>query len=411
MGAAALKNFNVDLRAVRLEVEKLMQSGPEMNTMGRLPQTPHVKKAIQLSMEAARDLNQNFLGTEHLLLGLARLSEGVAAEVLLKLGVSMESLQQQVIKQSEDPEDADKERRPKKSKTPSLDAFTRDITELAREGKLRPVIGRETEINRVATVLSKFNRQNPILIGDPGIGRRSIVNGLAKQIANHTIIDRFAEYRLLELDQAMLVAGTKYRGALEERVKAMTIEMRRSKNVILFVPEIHLFADLMTSDTGITAFEILKHGMIRDKIKCVGICSQLQYESFISTDPELINLFQPMHIASPTKTEVLEILRGIKKNYEDHHRVEIKDESLQAAIELSDLYLVDRPLLSNAINLIDEAGAQLGFHWRAPDTNETEPQSCGTVDVDNVVNAISVETGISEADIRDRKNLPARSGE
>ena len=453
--ATVLKNRDISLNKIRIGVEKLVQSGPEMITMGKLPQTPRTKKVIEFSMIEARDLQQNFVGTEHLLLGLLRIEEGVACQVLMDLGLKFDELRKDVLKQSEinalindDYEDVDET--PKKSKTPALDNFTRDITKQAKENKLTPVIGRETEIERLTTVLSRRDRHNAILIGDSGSGKRTIIHGLAQKIADRKARQSVADFRIVVLDQALLVAGTKYRGQFEERVKAIVNEMRRSKNIILFVPQIHSLARLgLMKDEGLSAFEMLKFAMFQDQIKCIGICTEAEYDEYVSQDSDLNRLFQLIPIKPLTNAETLEILKGTKQIYEAYHHVEIQDEALQAAVELSDIYLPEEVMPERAINLIDEACARLSSGQIPPDDSETQDQiskvqkqkeaavaakkfdeaaklrnkeqelrkkvkdiwdnwksetgTIGTVEVKHVVSALSLETGVSVQDIVERK--------
>ena len=375
-----MENFNIPLSNIRLAVEKLIQSGPDMITMGKLPQTPRTKKSLEYAMEEARDLFHNYVGTEHLLLGLAREDEGVAAQVLHDLGIEIKALRKAVTDYLGNPDNAEeikksKSTKPAKWKFPAVDTFTRDLTELAREGKLKQVIGREEEIDRLIAVLGRLDRHNAILIGSGGIGRRSIVNGLAQRIASGSVSNAVIDCRVVELDQALLVSGTKYRGQFEERVKAMVNEIRRAKNVILIVPQLHLLGRLGEfEETGLSALEVLKHGMDGSQIKCIGICSPHEYDAHLSGDSDILKLFQPIHVEPPTKEQTLDILRGLKKTYEDHHHVKIKDQAIQSAVELSDIYIVDLPFPAKAINLIDEAGAQLGSHQNAPDVSELDKQ-------------------------------------
>ena len=458
LAAVVLKELGIELRKIRLEVENLIQSGPKMITMGKLPQTPRAKKVLEYSMEEARDLRQTQVDTEHLFLGLTRVREGVAYQVLTNFGFKIEKLRDEVRRRVELAGGGEHEigKRPKKTKTPSVDALTEDMTELAREDKLPPVVGRQKEIDRLTTVLSRRDRNNVVLIGDSGTGRRSIAHGLAQQIVAKKARRTIADYRIGELDQALLVAGTKYRGQFEERVKAMVNEMRRAKNIILFVPQIHSLANLgLLEETGLPAFEIFKVAMRQNQIKCIGTCTQAEYDQTVAVDSDLQRLFQTIQVAPPTSAEALEILQGIKKVYEDFHRVEIRAEALQAAVELSEIYLPDAVMPEKAINLIDEASASFGADAIPPDVSgiidqivdltkrkkkavagseydlagklrdeikelrdnvnameekwRLEIGTIGVVDVQDVIAALSIETGVSEQDIVDRKNVPGHA--
>ena len=408
VAASVLKNHDILLRKVRLEVEKLVQSGPEMITMGKLPQTPRAKKTLEYSMEEARNLCHSFVGTEHLLLGLLREKEGVAAEVLTELGLEVKQLRNEIVDLAGANEYVNRERSaPKKSKTPALDSFTRDINEQAREKSLTPVIGREKEIDRLTTVLCRRDCNCAILVGESGSGRRSIVHGLAQQIVEGSVKQLIAEHRIVSLQQGLIVAGTKYRGQFEERITAMINEMRRAKNVVLFVPQVHLLVRLGVDDeTGLSAFDLLKFAMKENQIKCVGTCTDAEYEEFISHDSDLQRLFQMIPVIPSSKAETLEILTGIKSVYEKFHHVEIRNEAIQAAVEFSDIYLPNAVLPEKAINLIDEASARLGPKTLPADLSENT--IFGVVDTQNIVAALSLETGISEQDIVDGKNVPER---
>ena len=456
VAAAVLRKMGVKLITVRLEVEKLVQSGPEMITMGKLPQTPRAKKVIENSMIEARDMQHSFVDTEHLLLGLLSVEEGVASQVLRYLCGTLEQVRQGVADYYDSPESERVEMAPanvnaaKKSKTPALDSFTRDLTGLARDKKLRPVLCREKEIDRLVAVLGRLDRNSAVLIGPGGVGRQSIANGLAHRIASGSTSEAISECRVLELDQAFLIAGTKYRGQFEERVKAIVNEMRRAKNIILIAPHIHLLGRLGDfEESGLSALEVLKHNLSNRYIRCIGVCSPQDYEEHLSDDSDFLKLFQPIHVEPPTAEQTLEILRGLRSTYEECHRVEIKEEAIQAAVELSEIYIDDLPFPAKAINLIDAAGATIGVKFHLPDTSEldaeiadrnmqkenavatgeygyaatmrdeadklknrkeellnqwrAEQPSNGPVDVDNVIAALALETGISEQDIRDRK--------
>ncbi|MCP4245857.1 MAG: AAA family ATPase, partial [bacterium] len=299
VGANVLKNLEVDLRKVRLEVEKLVKSGPNMVTMGKLPQTPRAKKVIEYAIEEARNLNHNYVGTEHLLLGLLREQDGVAAQVLMNLGLKLEEVREEVLnllgasaEAEEGPPVAASEGKKGKSKTPALDSFGRDLTELAREGKLDPVIGRQTEIERVIQILCRRQKNNPVLLGEAGVGKTAIVEGLAQKIMSNDIPEILANRRIVILDLAMMVAGTKYRGQFEERIKAVMNEVRRAKNVILFIDELHTLVGAGGAEGAIDASNVLKPALSRGEIQCIGATTLDEYRKYIEKDGALERRFQ-----------------------------------------------------------------------------------------------------------------------
>jgi ATP-dependent Clp protease ATP-binding subunit ClpC len=369
VGANVLKNLGVDLRKVRLEVEKLVKSGPEMVTMGKLPQTPRAKRVIEYAIEEARNLNHNYVGTEHLLLGLLREQDGVAAQVLMNLGLKLEDVREEVLNllgagmESEESTAAAPPGEPAKkggkSKTPALDSFGRDLTDLAREGKLDPVIGRSSEIERVITVLCRRMKNNPVLLGEAGVGKTAIVEGLAQKIINHQVPELLHERRIVILDLAMMVAGTKYRGQFEERIKAVMNEVRRARNVILFIDELHTLVGAGGAEGAIDASNVLKPALSRGEIQCIGATTFDEFRKYIEKDAALARRFQPIHVDEPTAEHTLDILKGLRDRYEAHHRVQITDEALKSAVELSNRYITGRVLPDKAIDVIDEAGARV----------------------------------------------------
>ncbi len=368
VGANVLKNLGVDLRKVRLEVEKLVKSGPEMVTMGKLPQTPRAKRVIEYAIEEARTLNHNYVGTEHLLLGLLREQDGVAAQVLMNLGLKLDDVREEVLNLLGAGVDAEETSTitptgdvPKKgkSKTPALDSFGRDYTELAREGKLDPVIGRQAEIERVITVLCRRMKNNPVLLGEAGVGKTAIVEGLCQKIINHQVPELLFDKRIVILDLAMMVAGTKYRGQFEERIKAVMNEVRRAKNVILFIDELHTLVGAGGAEGAIDASNVLKPSLSRGEIQCIGATTFDEYRKYIEKDAALARRFQPIHVDEPSLEHTQEILKGLRDRYEAHHRVQITDEALDAAVQLSHRYITGRVLPDKAIDVIDEAGARI----------------------------------------------------
>src|SRR5213080_730094 len=388
VAANVLKNLDVDLRKIRLEVEKIVQSGPDMVTMGKLPQTPRAKKVIEYSIEEARNLNHNYVGTEHLLLGLLREQEGVAAQVLMNLGLKLEDVREEVLNLLGHNMDSgesssgggggggERATSKGKSKTPALDSFGRDLTDLARQAKLDPVIGRQNEIERVIHVLSRRTKNNPVLLGEAGVGKTAIVEGLAQMIVEGNVPELLRDRRIVVLDLAMMVAGTKYRGQFEERIKAVMNEVRRAKNTILFIDELHTLVGAGGAEGAIDASNVLKPALARGEVQCIGATTLDEYRKYIEKDGALERRFQTIIVEPPSRHEALEILRGLRDRYEAHHRVQITDEALEASVELSDRYITGRCLPDKAIDVVDEAGARVRLKamTRPPDLKELDDQ-------------------------------------
>src|SRR2546425_3846318 len=388
VAANVLKNLDIDLRKIRLEVEKIVQTGPgsEMVTMGKLPQTPRAKKVIEYSIEEARNLNHNYVGTEHLLLGLLREQEGVAAQVLLNLGLKLEDVREEVLNllghnppmESEENEGGGTERQTTKgkSKTPALDSFGRDLTELARQNKLDPVIGREREIERAIQILCRRQKNNPVLLGEAGVGKTAIVEGFAQRVIAGNVPEILTDKRIVVLDLAMMVAGTKYRGQFEERIKAVMNEVRRAKNTILFIDELHTLVGAGGAEGAIDASNVLKPALARGEIQCIGATTLDEYRKYIEKDGALERRFQQIIVNPPSRDETVEILRGLRDRYEAHHRVQIKDEALESAVELSDRYISGRCLPDKAIDVIDESGARVRLKamTKPPDLKEIDEE-------------------------------------
>ncbi|HEY6563316.1 MAG TPA: Clp protease N-terminal domain-containing protein, partial [Pirellulaceae bacterium] len=388
VAANVLKNLDVDLRKIRLEVEKLVQSGPEMVTMGKLPQTPRAKKVIEYSMEEARNLNHNYVGTEHILLGLLREQEGVAAQVLMNLGLKLEEVRDEVLNllghgiEGNEGERGGREasgqeagsQRGSRSKTPALDSFGRDLTELARQGKLDPVIGRQREIERATQVLCRRTKNNPVLLGEAGVGKTAIVEGFAQRVVAGDVPEILADKRIVVLDLAMMVAGTKYRGQFEERIKAVMNEVRRARNTILFIDELHTLVGAGGAEGAIDAANVLKPALARGEIQCIGATTLDEYRKYIEKDSALERRFQLIMVDPATKEETVEILKGLRDRYEEHHRVQITDDAILEAVELSSRYITGRCLPDKAIDVIDEAGARVRLRamTRPPDLKEID---------------------------------------
>ncbi|HAP07565.1 MAG TPA: NDP-hexose 4-ketoreductase [Planctomycetaceae bacterium] len=389
VAANVLKNLDVDLRKIRIEVEKIVQTGPDMVTMGKLPQTPRAKKVIEYAMDEARNLNHNYVGTEHLLLGLLREQEGVAAQVLMNLGLKLEDVRDEVLNllghgmESAEPgaeerggSGATQQKGASRSKTPALDSFGRDLTELARQKKLDPVIGREREIERVVQILCRRQKNNPVLLGEAGVGKTAIVEGFAQMVVDGAVPDILADRRIIVLDLAMMVAGTKYRGQFEERIKAVMNEVRRARNTILFIDELHTLVGAGGAEGAIDASNVLKPALSRGEIQCIGATTLDEYRKYIEKDAALERRFQTIMVDPPTPSQAVEILKGLRDRYEEHHRVQITDDALEAAVELSTRYITARCLPDKAIDVIDESGARVRLKSmvRPPDLKELEEE-------------------------------------
>ncbi len=394
VAANVLKNLDVDLRRIRAEVEKIVQSGPDMVTMGKLPQTPRAKKVIEYAMEEARNLNHNYVGTEHLLLGLLRESEGVAAQVLMNLGLKLEDVREEVLnllghggEGGEGGGGGGGERAAvgagggtkgsSKSKTPALDSFGRDLTELARQSKLDPVIGRSNEIERVIQILSRRRKNNPVLLGEAGVGKTAIVEGFAQMVVAGNVPDLLRDKRIVVLDLAMMVAGTKYRGQFEERIKAVMNEVRRAKNTILFIDELHTLVGAGGAEGAIDASNVLKPALSRGELQCIGATTLDEYRKYIEKDGALERRFQQVVVEPPSAEQTFQILQGLRKAYEEHHKVQITDDALKSAVDLSTRYITARCLPDKAIDVIDEAGARMRLKSmvRPPDLKEIEEEA------------------------------------
>ena len=361
VAAAVLEKMGLDLQTIRLEVEKVVQPGPTTQILGDIPFTPRAKKALELAAEEARALGHNYIGTEHILLGLIREGESVASQVLLNLGLDLDRVRNEVLNVlgavtpgfGQQPQAA-----PGKSRTPALDAFGRDITQAAQEGKLDPVINRKNEIERIIQILSRRTKNNPVLLGEAGVGKTAIVEGLAQAIVSGNITENLRKKRIIVLDLALMVAGTKYRGQFEERIKAVMEEIKRSQDVIIFIDELHTLVGAGAAEGAIDASNILKPSLSRGEIRCIGATTLDEYSKYIEKDAALERRFQTIMVDPPNVEQTIEILKGLRERYETHHRVKFPDEALEAAAKLSDRYISGRFLPDKAIDMIDEAGSR-----------------------------------------------------
>ncbi len=358
VAAKVLKSMGVNLKDARIEVEKIIGRGSGFVAV-EIPFTPRAKRVLELSLEEARQLGHNYIGTDHLLLGLIREGEGVAARVLENLGVDLSKVRTQVIRMLGETAEVSAGATSGRTKTPTLDEFGSNLTQMAGEGKLDPVVGRAKEIERVIQILGRRTKNNPVLIGEPGVGKTAIAEGLAQRIANNDIPDILEEKRVVTLDIGLLVAGTKYRGEFEERLKKIMDEIRQAGNVILVIDEVHTLIGAGAAEGAIDAANILKPALARGELQCIGATTLDEYRKHIERDAALERRFQPVMVGEPTVEETIEILYGLRERYEQHHKLKILDQALEAAAKLSDRYISDRYLPDKAIDLIDEAGSRV----------------------------------------------------
>jgi ATP-dependent Clp protease ATP-binding subunit ClpC len=358
VAAKVLKSMGVNLKDARIEVEKIIGRGSGFVAV-EIPFTPRAKRVLELSLEEARQLGHNYIGTEHLLLGLIREGEGVAARVLENLGVDLTKVRTQVIRMLGETAEVTAGGTNSRTKTPTLDEFGSNLTQMAGEGKLDPVVGRQKEIERVIQILGRRTKNNPVLIGEPGVGKTAIAEGLAQRIAQNDVPDILEEKRVVTLDIGLLVAGTKYRGEFEERLKKIMDEIRSAGNVILVIDEVHTLIGAGAAEGAIDAANILKPALARGELQCIGATTLDEYRKHIERDAALERRFQPVMVGEPSVDETIEILFGLRERYEQHHKLKILDESLEAAAQLSDRYISDRFLPDKAIDLIDEAGSRV----------------------------------------------------
>jgi ATP-dependent Clp protease ATP-binding subunit ClpC len=379
-----LQKMGLDLETVRMEVEKQVGSGPETKMVGNIPYTPRVKKVLALAGKEAKALQHSYVGTEHILLGLLREGEGVAARVLKSLEIDIERTRNEILKEldpnfapQEESEGVPAEAGGKKdSKTPALRAFGRDLTELAKKNELDPVIGRADEIERVIQILCRRTKNNPVLIGEAGVGKTAIAEGLAQEIVVGEVPELLRDKKVITLDLALMVAGTKYRGQFEERIKAVMDEIRRTKNVILFIDELHTIVGAGSAEGAMDASNIIKPALSRGELQCIGATTLNEYRKYIEKDAALERRFQTVKVEAPSVDETILILKGIRPKYEAHHKARIVDEALEAAARLSDRYLTGRFLPDKAIDVMDEAGsrARIAAMTRPPNVKDIEAQ-------------------------------------
>ena len=404
-----LQKMGLDLETVRLEVEKQVGTGPDQKLAGNIPYTPRVKKVLELSKKEAKALHHTYVGTEHILLGLLREGEGVAARVLKNLDIDIDQCRQEIL-QELDPnfenddsvaagmDEEDSGGNKKQVKTPALKAFGRDLTEIAGKGEMDPVIGRAEEIERVIQVLCRRTKNNPVLLGEAGVGKTAIVEGLAQEVKKGNVPEILRDKRVITLDLALMVAGTKYRGQFEERIKAVMDEIRRAKNVILFIDELHTIVGAGSAEGTMDASNIIKPALSRGELQCIGATTLNEYRKYIEKDAALERRFQSVKVEPPSIDDAIDILKGLRPRYEEHHKMDLSDEAVTAAVKLSDRYITGRFLPDKAIDIMDEAGA------RARIKAMTRPP-----EVKNLETAIEATRTKKEKAIKDQKFEDAAS--
>jgi ATP-dependent Clp protease ATP-binding subunit ClpC len=366
-----LKKMGISINEVRLEVERNLPTGSNVLTFGDIPFTPRAKKVLELAVEEARLLGHSYIGSEHLLIGMIREEEGIAGKILRSLGANLLSSRQLAINFTSRGQHVLKER---KTHTPALDEFGRDLTQLARENKLDPVIGREDEIERVLQILGRRVKNNPVIIGESGVGKTAIVEGLAQKIVAEDVPENLLNKRIVSIDLGALIAGTKYRGQFEERLKLIMKEITQSGNIIIFIDELHTLVGAGAAEGSIDASNMLKPALSRGEIQCIGATTPDEYRKYIEKDGALERRFQPLFLQPPSVSETIKILKGLKNKYEVHHRVKISDEAIRACVTLSDRYIAERFLPDKAIDVMDETGARIKLkrYTMPPELKELE---------------------------------------
>ncbi len=420
VAVSVLERLGLDLDTVRMEVEKEVGTGPDTKISGSVAYTPRVKKVLALANKEAKSLNHSYVGTEHLLLGLLREGEGIAARVLQRLEVDIQSTRNEILAEidpnfapddddlfdefeSEDEIDEEESEGEGKSKTPALKAFGRDLTKLAREAKLDPVIGRAGEIERVIQILCRRTKNNPVLVGEAGVGKTAIVEGLAQEISSGNVPEILREKKVITLDLALMVAGTKYRGQFEERIKAVMDEIRKVGNVILFIDELHTIVGAGSAEGAMDASNIIKPALSRGELQCVGATTLNEFRKFIEKDAALERRFQKVKVEEPSPEDAVAILQGLQEKYEAHHKVNYTEEAITGAVKLSARYLTDRYLPDKAIDIIDEAGAKarISTMTRPPAIKDLEKNI--DVILKNKTEAISEQDFEKAAALRDEE--------
>ncbi|MGM0652036.1 MAG: ATP-dependent Clp protease ATP-binding subunit [Bacillota bacterium] len=375
IAARALQNMSVDLNRVRQEVEGITPKGDKVIQQG-ISYTPRAKRVVELAIEESQNLGHNYVGTEHLMLGLVREGEGIAAQVLSNVGIDLKRARKEVIQLLGGEESSNRPAEGEKAEpqTPTVDTFGRDLTRLSKEGKLDPVIGREKEIERVIQILSRRTKNNPCLIGEPGVGKTAIAEGLAQRIVEGKVPEILRDKRVVTIELAAVVAGTKYRGEFEERLRKLMNELRQAGNVMVFIDELHTLIGAGAAEGAIDASNILKPALARGELQCIGATTLDEYRKNIEKDPALERRFQQILVGEPTREESVEILKGLRDRYEAHHKVKITDEAVEAAVKLGDRYIADRFLPDKAIDLIDEAASRVRIrnYTVPPDLKEVE---------------------------------------
>ena len=378
VAARALQNMGVDLNRVRQQVERITPKGEKVLAQS-ISYTPRAKRVVELAIEESQNLGHNYVGTEHIMLGLLREGEGIAAQVLSNLQIDLKRARKEVIQLLGGEEGAARSGSEEKRgpQTPTVDTFGRDLTRLAREGKLDPVIGRDKEIERLIQVLSRRTKNNPCLIGEPGVGKTAIAEGLAQRITEGNVPEILRDKRLVTIELAAVVAGTKYRGEFEERLRKLMQELREAGNVMVFIDELHTLIGAGAAEGAIDASNILKPALSRGELQCIGATTLDEYRKHIEKDPALERRFQPITVGEPTREESLAILKGLRDRYEAHHLVKITDDALETAVQLADRYITDRFLPDKAIDLIDEAASRVRIlNYTAPPDLKKWKRSC-----------------------------------